>query len=196
MADFSRYKQADNADFDFTHLPDGTEVEIQVLGFVERDIQKTATIIQKCKIVRIVSLPDEEDRDTFEEIALGKTYDQFHKFGPVHAPGLRILRKIFKEAGFDEPSWKVGTETPGQQMIPCSLRYLAVKNANVIGIVRAGKPQDGKEVKNFFNWTAISRNDRDGVPYPDGLPEKVDNDTVIDAWELPIPGQAVEDSPY
>lgn len=196
---FAKYEKAlDNTGVDFNTLPDGTELEFEVQTFKEMTLKEVPNVIQKCVITRIVSLPDGHDAEDYAPSIVGKPFDQFHKFGPNNAVNGRILKSMFKDAGFETETWKPGTDTPPSQMVVMGLRYLALRKVHVFGKVVEGKPlppkpgQEPKAPAKFFNWTGINRNDENGVPYPDGLGEKTTNAEVIEAWGEEIEGQESE----
>lgn len=201
-ASFEKYGLADTTEFDLSTIPGGVELEVEMQGFIEKPVSGNPAIVQKCEVTRVMTCPEtdkdgnplEVTKEDLEEMCVGKTFDVMTFFGPLNAVSMRVLKGILKAGGFQVPTWTPDSKYPPRQMIPMSLKYLAVNRVYMIGKINPGKPKQDGSIPHYFNFTAVSRTDEAGVEYSGYIPHVVDNEMVVEEWDQEIEGQ--ESNPF
>lgn len=171
----------DDQGFDLESLHPG-EIGVECEKFTERD-NKGEPIIELQ--ARIFWAADEENQDHVD-----KTFKWVIFFGKNNDQTPRILKDVFKRAGFQTSQWNEDG-LPLRIALPGAIKLLVYKHVPLIGKVNASTRNNS--TRNFFNPLKIVReNPNDGRPYEDALPDPVPNELVKEAYHAVLEGDSVE----
>lgn len=176
------YEILDNQGFDIDSIHPG-EIGVEAEKFTERDNKGEPIIELMC---RIFWAADEENAQY-----VGEAFKWPIFFGKKNDQTPRILKDIFKRAGFQTSTWN----PEGLSLsiaLPGSIKLLVYKKVPFIGKVTEST-RDGSTRK-FFNPLRILRsNPNNGEQYQDALPDPVPNDLVAEAYHAVLEDASAED---
>jgi len=144
------------------------EVAFEVLSLVEKGSEEKPVIEWKC-VFMWSSNPEQEN-------LIGKEFVVPFFFGPGCDVSVSQLKRVLRDSGFDTGTWEENAEV----MIPGALNYLAMNHAVLLGkTTRSGN-------KGFFNPIRVIRvHPATGEALVDTIPEKISNDSVLEAFNTP-----------
>ncbi len=176
------YQILDEQGFDVESLHPG-EIGLELTDkFLDRD-NKGEPIIELAGVIFWAA--DDENVQY-----IGKEIKWVIFFGKKNDQTPRILKDIFKRAGFETNTWNPD-DFPLSEALPGAIKLLAWKKVPMLFKV-AQTTRDGS-TRNFLNPVKILRADPStGKEYPDALPEPVSNDLIEEAISVRLEGEGVD----